>query len=160
MKILVIYDSVFGNTKEIAKIIFNNLDTKEKQLLHVKDTNALNFETELLIVGSPTRQFKATQNIMAFIKQLSSGKVKSMKFACFDTRVALDDIDSSFLRFMVNTGGYAAKKMKKALKKRGAQSVAETTGFFVEGQEGPLKTQEKERAAAWAKSIENSWKKS
>ena len=154
MKTLLIYDSVFGNTKAIAEIIFKNLATEKKRLLHVDEAvKNGDIEAELIIIGSPTRQFKATPKIMGFIKQLPFQSVKTLKFACFDTRVDTEDINGSFLRFMVNTGGYAVKKMEKALKKRGARPLLDGAGFFVEGQEGPLKAQEEERAVAWVTSI-------
>jgi hypothetical protein len=57
------------------------------------------------------------------------------------------------LRFIVNTGGYAASTIAKALKKKGANLIAAPEGFLVTGEQGPLKDGELDRAAEWAKQI-------
>ncbi|NCC64053.1 MAG: nitric oxide synthase, partial [Spirochaetia bacterium] len=53
MKALVVYDSAFGNTEKIAKIIGESLDSPVKRAVDVKaeDLQAL----DVLIVGSPTQ---------------------------------------------------------------------------------------------------------
>jgi hypothetical protein len=71
--------------------------------------------------------------------------------AAFDTRIALEDINSPILRFLVNIGGYAAPSIGKRLEKAGARLVASPEGFAVKGTEGPLKEGEVERAAEWAR---------
>jgi hypothetical protein len=73
--------------------------------------------------------------------------------AAFDTRLSLSDIESSALRFIVKTGGYAAKLIADSLKKIGGDLIIPPEGFLVKGEEGPLKEGELERAADWAKQI-------
>jgi hypothetical protein len=73
--------------------------------------------------------------------------------AAFDTRIALETIDSKALRFMVDKGGYAAKTIAKELTARGGKLVVPPVGFLVTGEEGPLKDGELERAADWARQI-------
>jgi multimeric flavodoxin WrbA len=126
MKVLVIYDSVFGNTEKIAQAIGAALvplgnvgvirvgDVKPEQLAGV----------ELLIVGSPTRGFRPT-----------------------------DAIKSPILRTFVKWGGYADKPIAAALVKNGGSLLLPPEGFFVEDSEGPLSAGELERAAAWAKQV-------
>lgn len=70
--------------------------------------------------------------------------------AALDTRLSAEDIESPALRFIVKTGGYAAKRIANRLQKSGGELVAPPEGFFVEGTEGPLKDGELERAADWA----------
>jgi hypothetical protein len=73
-----------------------------------------------------------------------------VRVAAFDTRFKADELDSSGLRFLVKTGGYAAKRIADRLKRAGGSLVVPPEGFYVEDTEGPLKPGELERAADWA----------
>jgi hypothetical protein len=57
------------------------------------------------------------------------------------------------MRFLVKTGGYAAKRIADRLKRAGGNLIAPPEGFYVEDTQGPLKAGELERAAAWARSL-------
>jgi len=155
MKTLVIYDSVFGNTDQIARAIGNALDSgKDVEILRVNDVKPEHLaELELLIVGSPTRAFRPTQAITTFLKKISVGDLKGVKVAAFDTGISMNDTNSRVLRFFVKSFGYAAKPIADRIEKKGGQLLAAPEGFFVTGTEGPLKEGELERAAAWAKQI-------
>ena len=54
---------------------------------------------------------------------------------------------------MVDKGGYAAKPILKQLIRKGGENIAEPEGFYVEGEKGPLRENEIERAKEWAKSL-------
>ena len=155
MKILIIYDSVFGNTEQIAQGIGNALGSRENvgtfRVNNVKPEQLTGLE--LLIVGSPTRGFRPTEAITGFLKRTSVNGLKGIKVAAFDTRLSLSDIESSAVRFIVKTGGYAAKLIADSLKKIGGDLIIPPEGFLVKGEEGPLKEGELERAADWAKQI-------
>ncbi len=154
MKALVIYDSVFGNTEKIARMISDSV--KEKVDVRLVNVSAIIPEQlqgmDLLIVGSPTRGFAPSDNMKDFLAKLQTGSLKGIKAAVFDTRMDLKNIPFLF-RGIVNRGGYADKPISEALKKGGADLIAPSMGFFVTGQEGPLKAGELERAAAWGRSI-------
>ena len=155
MKVLIIYDSVFGNTEQIAHAIGNAIGSQEDvgtfRVSSVKQEQLTGLE--LLIVGSPTRGFRPTQAITDFLKRISTNGLKGVKVAAFDTRVSTSDIESSALRFIVKIGGYAAKRIADRLKKSGGTLIMPPEGFFVKGTEGPLKEGELERAADWATQI-------
>jgi len=156
MKALVVYDSVFGNTEKIAQAI-------GKALAYLGEVEALRVaqvpsepawtELKLLIVGSPTRAFKATPAIKTWINRFSRSALKGVNVAAFDTRIAVKDVDSSVGRFFVKTFGYAADPIAKQLKSKGGTLIVPPEGFFVEGTEGPLRDGELERAAEWAKHV-------
>ena len=156
MKILVIYDFVFGNTEKIARAIGSAHEAHNDVL--VLQVNALRPEhlqgVELLIVGSPTRGFRATEAMTAFLKGLASQALAGVGVAAFDTRLSLVDEKSAFVRFIVRKGGYAAKPIAEHLVKRGGVLVLPPEGFLVTGEQGPLKAGELERAAGWAISLE------
>ena len=153
MKTLIVYDSVFDNTEQIAQAISNSLSSKE----HVETLRVNNVKIEkitgldLLIVGSPTRGFRPTKAITNFLKRISTNDLKGVQVAAFDTRFSLSDIESSVLRTIVKMGGYAAKSIANRLKKNGGNLTVPPEGFLVTGEEGPLKEGELERASDWAK---------
>ena len=118
MKVLIIYDSVFGNTEQIAQAMSHALGSQEEvgifRVGNVQPEQLVGLE--LLIVGSPTRGFRPTEAIKDFLKGISSNSLTGVKVAAFDTRLALSDIKSAILRMLVNIGGYAAKPIAGRLK--------------------------------------------
>jgi flavodoxin I len=155
MRTIIVYDSVFGNTERVARGIAAALGTAEEvQVLRVSEVKApLPPGIELLIVGSPTRGFRPTPAIVAFLKRLAKGSLQGVRVAAFDTRISPDDIPSGFLRFIVGRGGYAANPIARRLKGSGGGLTAPPEGFCVQGTEGPLKEGELERAADWARTV-------
>jgi len=155
MKALIIYDSVFGNTGKIAKSIEAGI-ASQNEVVALSITEAtierLN-NIDLLVIGSPTRGFRPTEPVKAFLNQISSTQLSNINVATFDTRIDLKTIKSGFFRFVVNKGGYAADGMAKQFKKMGAKSVVAAEGFLVMGEEGPLKDGELERAEKWGAAL-------
>jgi flavodoxin len=155
MNKLIIYDSVFGNTEHIAQAIGNALgaegDVGTYQVNGVKPEQLRGLN--LLIVGSPTRSFKPTEAMTRFLKNIPKNGLKGVKVAAFDTRLSISDIESAGLRFVVKTGGYAAKLIANRLQKCGGELIMPPEGFLVRDVEGPLKESELERAADWARKI-------
>lgn len=152
MKTLIIYDSVFGNTQKIAEAMGSALNAPVQS---VKNTTASQLAgLDLLIVGSPTRQFHATPETQAFLKGLPAGTLNGVKVAAFDTRIAAAGIKFFLFRWMVQSN-YADKKIAAALAQAGG-SLAGQEGFIVKESEGPLQEGEAERAAAWAISLTKS----
>jgi flavodoxin I len=153
MKILVVYDSYFGNTEKVAQAIVGALgdDAAVKRPGDV-EIGELS-ELDVLIVGSPTRAFRPSDAIKDFLKKIPSGGLKGVKVAAFDTRIAKEDTGNPVLRFMIGVFGYAAKPIGDKLARKGGELVGEPGGFVVLDTEGPLKEGELERAAAWAGSL-------
>jgi hypothetical protein len=90
---------------------------------------------------------------MDLLKRIPSKALKGAKVAAFDTRFKADELDSAGLRFLVKTGGYAAKRIATQLRRAGGNLIVPPEGFYVDDTEGPLKPGELERATGWAKSI-------
>jgi flavodoxin len=156
MKAMVVYDSVFGNTEQIAQAIGNALGPPEDVAIlsvsHVKPEQLTG--SSLLIVGSPTRKFRPTAGITNLLKKVPNNGLKGVQVAAFDTRFPVSQIEKSrILAFFVRLFGYAAKPISDRLVKKGGELVIPPEGFFVGGVEGPLKEGELERAADWAKQI-------
>jgi len=72
LKVLVVYDSVFGNTEQIARTIGNIPGSQEDvgilRVSHVKPEQLTG--VEFLIVGYSTRRFKPTAAINTFLKRI------------------------------------------------------------------------------------------
>ena len=153
MKTLIVYDSVFGNTEQIALAISNSLGTEVNvETYRVSDVKPEQLNTlGLLIVGSPTRAFKPTKAITNFLNHIPANGLQGVKVAAFDTRIYTVDANSRLFNVLARFFGYAAKPIADNLEKKGGTLVMPPEGFIVKDSEGPLKDGELERAAEWAK---------
>jgi len=140
MKVLIVYDSVYGNTERIAKAIGGAI-TGEVKVLRVDEANPSELRTiALFILGSPTQDL---------LNKVPEASLQGINVAAFDTRISTK---------LVGVFGYAAGRIAGNLRRKGGTLIASPEGFFVKGSKGPLKEGELERAAGWAKGIEESKK--
>jgi flavodoxin I len=140
VKTLVVYDSLFGNTAQLAEAI--GAAAGESEVLRVGEANPSELGLfDLAIIGAPTQGGRATEAMRVFLDQIPA--LDGVKVAVFDTRLRAR---------WVKVFGYAGGKIAEKMKSLGATLVAEPEGFIVEGEEGPLAEGELERAAAWAES--------
>jgi flavodoxin len=98
----------------------------------------------LLLIGSPTQGGRPLAPVKDFLSSISAPALKTMKIVTFDTRLT-----AKWVRIF----GYAAEKMAKEVAAKGGALLAPPEGFFVQGNTGPLKEGETDRAAEWAKKI-------
>lgn len=141
MKALVLYDSSFGNTKQLAEVIATELG-KEAETVFIENADPSELSrAELLVIGSPIQGFRPTEKMNKFLAQLKPGQLNRVKSATFDTRVK------------VWIHGNAADPMARKVQSAGAEIIVKQEYFYVEGKEGPLFPGEVERAAVWAKQI-------
>ncbi len=155
MKTLIIYDSVFGNTAKVAQAMCVALESGgQVAALRPKEVKPEQLNgIDLLVVGSPTRGFRPTEDLAGLLNQIPTQGLKGVKVAVFDTRFKEDEIESKITRFVVKAGGYAAPRMAKQLQKCGVELVVPPEGFIVKDTEGPLKEGELERAAKWVEKL-------
>jgi len=144
MRALVVYDSLYGNTEQIAKAIAGAIEGGVKMVRPGEVGPAELENIGLLVVGSPTQGGRGTEATRDFLGRISKAEVNGLDAAAFDTRVEAK---------VAKIFGYAAGRIASSLKKKGANLVAEPEGFFVLGTKGPLKEGELERAATWGKRI-------
>lgn len=156
MKAMVVYDSAYGNTEQIAEAIGKALGASEDVATR-RVGEALPGQlagVDLLIVGSPTQRFSPTGATSAFLKGIPDRGLEGVKVAAFDTRFQESEIEKvRILAFFVRIFGYAAKTIADKLEKRGGDLAIPPEGFYVSDTEGPLLEGELERAAEWAKEI-------
>lgn len=154
MQALIIYESAWGNTKDIAQAISQGLSEEniDLHLSAVEDAPALNqVQTDLLVVGAPTHAFGLSREstredahhrggalITSGVREwLDSGPV-SLTVATFDTHVRHP-----------NLPGHASRKAAKKLTKLGCTLLTDPESFNVEDYDGPLSPGEHDRARAW-----------
>ena len=144
VKVLVVYDSAYGNTELIAKAIGGAIGG-ESRVVRASEVNPDEIRTtDLLIIGSPTHGGRPTPAIQDFIDKAPGDAVNCVKVAAFDTR---------FSSRMVRVFGYAAERIAISIEAKGGKLVSPPEAFFVKGKKGPLREGELERAATWAKMI-------
>jgi flavodoxin len=154
MKTLVLYESFFGNTENIAHTVGTALGLADADVVRVSELKPEQLNgVELLVVGTPTRAFQPSPETKAFLKSLPSKSLVGKKVAAFDTRAEMTDKTPGFLKFMAGVFGYAAEPVSKQLVKKGGVLAQSPAGFFVLDSEGPLKDGELERAVEWARDI-------
>jgi flavodoxin len=142
MNTFIVYDSTFGNTRQVAEAVANALrEFGQVRIVAVEHTHLLELENvDVLILGSPTQGWRPTPAIRDLLEYIPAEALNRLTIACFDTR---------FDRSTMITGS-AAKQMAKRLHKRGASHLLPPKSFFVEKTHGPLRTGELEEAVKWS----------
>jgi flavodoxin len=144
MNALVIYDSKFSNTRQIAEAIGASLsELYDVSVKPVTDQPEVTPDVALLVVGGPTHAHGISQPMRAFLDALPPEAIRDIPAASFDTRFHKP-------KWLV---GAASEGIAKRLRKQGARIVAEPESFWVDSGEGPLSAGEVERAEAWARTL-------
>jgi len=142
MKVLIVYDSMYGNTETLAKAMATAIGGDVALSRPGEVDIAALAGLDLLVVGAPVHGGRPMPSVQAFLDRLPA--LQSMRVAVFDTRLT-----SRFVKMF----GYAADRAAEALKAKGGVLVGAPEGFLVKGKKGPLKEGELERAAGWARSL-------
>ena len=128
MKVIVIYETKYGNTKRVAEIIAEGMSEAEgieATVSHVEDVDISKVsEYGAVLVGSPNHVGKPTGSVKKLIKRLGAYKGKA---AVFDT-------------YMGKDFGKAVKKLEKHIGKKapGMEIVAPGLSIQVKGMQGPV----------------------
>jgi flavodoxin len=142
MNALIIYESQFGNTEQIARSIAHALAERGSVRLEpIEKADPLTFEgASLLVLGSPTQHHEATPDMLAWLDRMPPQVLGRLAVAVFDTRYHISRVFA----------GSAAHAIGKEIQQRGGRLIAPPESFFVTDREGPLEAGEVERAASWA----------
>jgi flavodoxin len=144
MNALVVYNSKFGNTEQIARAIGAALATHgPSEVCSIARAGAIAPGTDLLVVGGPTHAHGMDEAMKTFLAGLPPAAVTEVPVAAFDTR----------LKWPMLLSGSAARGIAKQLARKGGQVLVEPGSFLVSGGEGPLVEGELERATAWAEDL-------
>jgi flavodoxin I len=143
MKVLIVVDSVYGNTEKIAGAIAGALTpSNEVKIVRPGNVNLQDLAScDLIIVGSPVQGGRSIKAVQDFLTKIPAGALNNKAVTAFDTR-----LKTAFVKLF----GYAAGRIAGSLQEKGGKLIAPAEGFFVKGREGPLMDGEIERAASWA----------
>ena len=165
MTTVVVYESMFGNTKEIAESLATGLaESGQVQVHEATQVVELPDDLELLVVGGPTHAFgmsKPTTRQDAR-KKVPSGEIISAGNGMREWIATLPKSDGEVAVATFDTRtkhprlpGSAAKAAHKALAARGYRPIATPETFDVQGMTGPLLPGETERAREWGARLGN-----
>jgi hypothetical protein len=169
MKAIVVYESMFGNTRHVAEAVADGLRSSiETELVPANDTLGIDLaDVQLVVVGAPThawglsrtstRQGAATDAVKHPDHHLEAGplepgvrewlhKLKKQgprRGVAFDTRL---DKPKALT-------GSAARSIQRGLHAAGFAYFGEAHSFTVTGMAGPLAPGEAERAQQWGEAM-------
>lgn len=159
MRSLVVYESLWGNTEQVARAVAAGLsDSMTVDVVQVGAApTAPTDDVDLLVVGGPTHTFSMSRpstrseavtrgaenaasgpGIREWIAALPKAR-DGLLVATFDTRV--DKVR--------RLPGSAARKAGKLLRHLGYAQVLDAESFYVADMEGPLLDGEMDRARVW-----------
>jgi flavodoxin len=133
---IVIYDSKFGNTGQVARSLADGLQKAgvETSCFNMRDVKAETLSGyDLIAVGGPTQAFSASKPMKDFLEQLDNVTgLKGKQGFAFDTK------------FASRLSGSAAKYIESKLSKLGLEIVKTRQSAIVKKSEGPLEEGEPE----------------
>jgi flavodoxin len=151
MKTLIVYDSLYGNTKHVAEAIGEGI--AGAQVLTVDEADLADLKTyDLVIAGAPTQAGRPSPAMAAYLGRIPAGGLNGVAVTAFDTRISAADC-GPIARLAIKIFGFAAGRIGSALQAKGGKLVAPPEGFEVKDKEGPLVEGEVERAREWARSL-------
>lgn len=164
MKALIVYESMFGNTRDIALAIGDGVsEAADVEVVEVGlAPDVIPPDLDLLIAGGPTHQFGMSRTSsreqarnQASGAQISYGRGirewldditvpdRPLPVATFDTTMEKPRL----LRYL----GRASRSIAKHLERKGCAMRVPPESFLVGGGNGPLVEGELERARQWAR---------
>jgi flavodoxin len=144
MHAMVVYDSMFGNTAQVARAIGAAMgEDHVVEVWSIAEVGTLPQGLDLLVIGGPTQAHGVTPGLKAFLDGLQPNLVEGVAVAAFDTR----------LRWPALLSGSAARGIAKRLERKGGRLVSTPESFFIKGKEGPLAEGELGRADDWARRV-------
>jgi hypothetical protein len=164
MRVLVVYESMFGNTEAVARAVADGLagsSAPEPVDVDVREVSGapspVAGQWDLVVAGGPTHAFSLSRpstraeahsrgatrgsddvGLREWLEKLARGP-HAERLAAFDTRVEK----------VRHLPGSAAKSAVKALRRHGYSAAVKQESFFVLDTSGPLVEGELERAYAW-----------
>ena len=167
MRALVVFESMFGNTKAIAQAIADGLGAHgEVELVEVGSAPAQpGRDVDLVVLGGPTHAFSMSRTstrrdaarrstalvsrgigVREWVEALGpASQAPGPGFACFDTKIRKPRLPGS-----------AARAAQRRLRRDGYRIASPAVNFWVSGTIGPLNPGELNRARRWGDALGSS----
>jgi len=158
MRALVVYESMFGNTRAIACAVADGLAGRmDVDLVEIAEAPG-RVDADLVVAGGPTHAFSMSRpntrqsaadqadgrelvsrggGLREWLEQAGPG-LRGMSAATFDTKITRGHLPGS-----------AARAAQKRLRRFGCRIVSPAHSFSVQGTAGPLGDGELARARGW-----------
>ena len=160
MSTLVVYESMWGNTRTVAEALAEGIGSDVRVTQAADAPVPVPDEVQLLVVGGPTHAFslpRVSTRRDAIAKGASANPAEigvrewlarlapsgHLDVATFDTRVGS----------VRHLPGSAARAIAKGVRRHDLGRLVGTESFYVEDMAGPLLQGEVERARAWGRSL-------
>jgi hypothetical protein len=164
VKALVVYESMFGNSEQVARAIAEGLGGFGEVTVRDVTTSlagAVPYGVDVLVVGGPTHAFSMSRRStredairQGAVQGLASRGLRewlegiapdlgSLPFATFDTRVSRAR----------RLPGSAARSAARQLRRHHGRMLAPPESFFVNDVSGPLDVNELDRARTWGRHV-------
>jgi len=164
MKALVMYESMFGNSEQVARAVAEGLqEYLDVVVRDVKDTRSSDVaaDVDLLVVGGPTHALsmsrpntredairqgadhgRSNRGLREWLDGLSTD-LHALPCAAFDTRVSR----------VRRLPGSAARSAARVLRRHRGRVMVPPESFFVDDVAGPLAGDQLARARAWGRRL-------
>lgn len=155
MDAVVVYESFWGNTAEVASAIAEGIGPEARVLATEEATDAVMSPANLIVVGAPILGFSLTREGMR--KQLATdpNAPEPADLSHEPMRAWLEALprgDGYYAAFETGyrwSPGGSARKITKALERAGYKELVKPERFNVSGTYGPMVEGEIDRARAW-----------
>jgi len=143
MKVLIAYDTTFGNTEGVAREIAGALGKRfevtckradEVEIPELRDA-------DLVLVGGPTHFWGMSGRVKKFFDRLEGESFGDKLAAAFDTK------------YPYPLSGSAAPGIERRLRELGFKIVVPYMSFYIKGGKGPLGEGELKKCARFAENI-------
>jgi flavodoxin len=146
-KTIIIYESIYGNTKKVADAIAEGIRESGKIDCTIAKTGEVHHTDDLakydaLVFGSPNHNQEPSRNMLKFIERASIVDLQAKLGAVFDT-------------YTGGNKGIVVKKLEQVIRQKMSCITFIIDGFSaqVEDRKGPLAEGELERAIDFGKQV-------
>ena len=158
MRVLVVFDTTYGNTARIARAMGEALAAAGADSVEVRPVALVGpldlAGVDLLVVGGPTQRRGPSRTLAGWLGELGKGSLAGVRAATFDTRYRMPKLLT----------GSAAEGAAGRLRRAGCSLVVPPESFFMGREQPPVGEKrrhateapepgEEERAAAWARAL-------
>ncbi|MFX0050016.1 MAG: flavodoxin family protein [Candidatus Hermodarchaeota archaeon] len=139
IRALILYHSLFGNTKEVALSLAKGLEESGivTDCMGIDEVQINQIPSyDFIAIGGPTHMIGLSKAMKAFLKKLKAVNLRKMKGFSFDTRNH-SRMNKKHLFMLENS---AAKRIEGKMKSMKIKIIKSRQSAIVYGREGPLES--------------------